>query len=227
MLQRPSPFKLLILDCDGVVVDSEPITTRVLTEMLNDLGVSIENKEVARRFTGHTFARTLELVARLLRAPVPVDFVPNYRDRTFAALEAELKPVQGIEAALDQIATPYCIASNGPHGKMRKTLGITSLLSRFEGRLFSSADVPRGKPFPDLYLFVARHFAVPPSACLVVEDSESGVTAALAAGMSVYGFSGSTPDGRLLAAGAHRVFREMSELPALVAGTRRNARSGT
>jgi HAD superfamily hydrolase (TIGR01509 family) len=185
--------------------------------MLNELGVSIESVDVARRFTGHTFARTLELVAQILRAPVPPDFVPNYRDRTFAALEAELKPVQGIEASLDQITIPYCIASNGPHGKMRKTLGITSLLSRFEGRLFSSADVPRGKPFPDLYLFVARHFAVPPSACLVIEDSESGVIAALAAGMSVYGFSGGTPDGRLLAAGAHRVFRQMSELPALIA----------
>jgi HAD superfamily hydrolase (TIGR01509 family) len=217
MLPR-SPFELLILDCDGVVVDSEPITTRVLTEMLNDLGASIEAEEVAQKFTGHTFARTLELVAELLGAPLPQGFVPNYHDRTFVALEAELKPVRGIETVLDQITIPYCIASNGPHGKMRKTLGITSLLSRFEGRMFSSADVPRGKPFPDLFLFVARHFAVQPSACLVVEDSASGVAAALAAGMHVYGFAEGTPDSRLLAAGAHRVFRQMSELPSLVAG---------
>jgi phosphoglycolate phosphatase len=104
----------LILDCDGVVVDSEPITTRVLTEMLNDLGTSIEAEEVAQKFTGHTFARTLELVAELLGAPLPQGFVPNYRDRTFAALEAELKPVRGIETVLDQITIPYCIASNGP-----------------------------------------------------------------------------------------------------------------
>jgi len=115
---------------------------------------------------------------------------------------------------------PYCIASNGQHAKMRKTLGITSLIERFEGRIFSSADVPNGKPFPDLFLFAARHFAVPPAACLVVEDSESGIAAALAAGMSVYGFSGRTSPARLLAAGAHRVFREMSELPTLVAGAR-------
>ena len=174
--------------------------------------------KVAQKFTGHTFARTVDLVAELLGAPLPQGFVPNYHDRTFAALEAELKPVRGIETVLDQITIPYCIASNGPHGKMRKTLGITSLLSRFEGRMFSSADVPRGKPFPDLFLFVARHFAVQPSACLVVEDSASGVAAALAAGMHVYGFAEGTPDSRLLAAGAHRVFRQMSELPSLVAG---------
>ena len=218
MLHHPASFELLILDCDGVVVDSEPITTRVLAEMLNDLGVPVEADFVARKFSGHTFARTLELVAELLAAPLPQDFVPRYRDRTFAALEAELRPVPGIEAALDQITIPYCIASNGPHGKMRKTLGITSLLPRFEGRMFSSVDVPRGKPFPDLFLFAARHFAVAPSACLVVEDSASGVAAALAAGMSVYGYSGGATDGRLLAAGAHKVFRQMSELPSLVTG---------
>jgi HAD superfamily hydrolase (TIGR01509 family) len=216
MLHRPR-FELLILDCDGVVVDSEPITTRILAEMLNELGVSLAADDLAQRFIGQTFARTLELVAELLAAPLPQEFVSEYRDRTFAAMEAELKPVPGIESALDQITVPYCIASNGPHGKMRKTLGITSLLSRFEGRLFSSADVPRGKPFPDLFLLAARHFAVPPAACLVVEDSASGVVAALAAGMSVYGFSGRPSDARLLNAGAHKVFHRMSELPSLVA----------
>jgi HAD superfamily hydrolase (TIGR01509 family) len=133
-------------------------------------------------------------------------------------MEADLKPVEGIEAALDQITIPYCIASNGPHSKMRKTLGITSLLPRFEGRLFSSDDVPRGKPFPDLFLLAARHFAVMASACLVIEDSASGVAAAVAAGMSVYGFSGNATDERLLAAGANRIFHQMSELPSLLTG---------
>jgi len=218
MLRRLSPFELLILDCDGVVVDSEPITMRVLTEMLNELGVVVGAEEANERFIGTTFNRTLELIAELLGRALPEDFVPNYRDRTFAALEAKLRPVPGIEAALDQIAIPYCIASNGPHAKMRKTLGITSLLPRFEGRMFSLADVARGKPYPDLFLHAARHFAVSPAVCLVIEDSVSGIAAALAAGMSVYGFSGSAPDGRLRAAGAHRVFHSMSELPALVAG---------
>jgi HAD superfamily hydrolase (TIGR01509 family) len=135
-------------------------------------------------------------------------------------MESNLKPVEGIGIALDQINIPYCIASNGPHAKMRKTLSITSLLARFEGRLFSSDDVPRGKPFPDLFLFAARRFAVSPSACLVVEDSASGVAAAVAAGMSVYGFSATKTDERLLAAGASRVFSQMSELPSLIAGGR-------
>lgn len=218
MTRNASPFELLILDCDGVVVDSEPITTRVLAEMFNELGVTISAEEVAETFTGHTFAHTLELVSGRLGAPLPQQFVENYRDRTFAAMEAELDPVPGIEAALDQITIPYCIASNGPHGKMRKTPGLTSLLSRFEGRLFSSSDVKRGKPFPDIYLFVARHFAVSPSVCLVIEDSPSGVAAARAAGMTCYGFSGTTAAQGLLDAGAHRVFFcQMSELPSLIA----------
>lgn len=215
----PDPsFQLLILDCDGVVVDSEPITMRVLAVMLNELGVSINAEEVARQLMGTTFDRTLECITGLLGAPLPADFVHRYRDRTFAAMEAELKPVPGIEAALDRITIPYCIASNGPHAKMRKTLSITALLPRFEGRLFSSADVPRGKPFPDLFLHAAGHYGMRPSDCLVIEDSISGIAAARAAGMFVYGFAGSAPETHLLRAGADRVFREMSELPALVAG---------
>lgn len=220
MLRSAQPFQLLILDCDGVVVDSEPITMRVLIEMLEELGVVIGAEEADERFVGTSFERDLELIVELLGRPLPEDFVRNYRERTFAALEAELKPVPGIEAALDRIEIPYCIASNGPHAKMRKTLGVTSLLPRFDGRMFSSADVPRGKPYPDLFLHAARHFGVSPTACLVIEDSATGIAAALAANMSVYGFSARAPDGRLRAAGAHEVFRSMSELPALVAGVR-------
>ena len=158
------------------------------------------------------------MIANLLGTALPRDFVRDYRDRTFAAMERELKPVQGIEQALDRIRVRYCIASNAPHAKMRKTLGITALLPRFEGRMFSSDDVPRGKPFPDLFLLAARHFNVPPAACLVIEDSASGIAAALAAGMSVYGFGESEAEKTLLAAGAHAVFRHMVDLPDLVAG---------
>ena len=205
-----------------MVVDSEPVTIRVLTEMLVELGASLSVAETARRFTGHTFARTLEIISEVLGAPPPRQFAAEYRDRTYAAMEIELKPVEGVEQALDRIWIPYCVASNGPHEKMRKTLGVTSLLPRFEGRMFSSADVARGKPFPDLFLHAARHFAVPPSACLVIEDSTSGIAAALGAGMTVYGFSGSEAESevKLLAAGAHKVFRQMSELPALAACAR-------
>ena len=211
---------MLILDCDGVVVDSEPVTIRVLADMLGELGAPLGVDEAARRFTGHTFARTLELVSELLGGPPPRKFAGDYRDRTYAAMARELKPVEGIERALDRIAIPYCVASNGPHEKMRKTLGITSLLPRFEGRMFSSVDVARGKPFPDLFLHAACHFSVPPSACLVIEDSASGIAAALAAGMAVYGFCGAKDGKELLAAGAHGVLRHMSELPDLAAGAR-------
>lgn len=210
------PYQLLILDCDGVVVDSEPITTRVLCEMLNALGVAIDLEQVVEMFSGHTFPRILERVTELLGRPLPGDFVNNYVSLTVAALEAELLPVPGIELALDEIEIPYCIASNGPHEKMRKTLGITALLPRFEGRMFSATQVPRGKPHPDLFLFAAQHFGVPPSACVVVEDSPSGVTGAVAAGMTVLGFAEASNAGRLFAAGAHGVFSRMADLSELL-----------
>ena len=111
MTHKSFPFELLILDCDGVVVDSEPITTRVLAQMLNELGVTISVEEVVATFSGHTF--TLEFASKRLGTSLPHEFIENYRDRTFAAMEAELKPVQGVEIALDQITIPYCVASNG------------------------------------------------------------------------------------------------------------------
>lgn len=207
---------LLILDCDGVVVDSEPITTRVLTDMLNELGVTIDADAVGRQFTGLSFARLLEQVGRLIASPLPADFVVDYGDRTFAAMERELRPVEGIELALDQLSLACCIASNGPHAKMRKTLGITALLQRFTGRMFSADDVVHGKPAPDLFLFAARHFAVEPRRCVVVEDSATGIAAARAAGMRALGFAAHTPADVLRAAGAHVVFGRMSELPGLL-----------
>ena len=131
--------------------------------MLPERVLSIGTDGETRKVTVRPFARTLEMIANLLGTALPRDFVRDYRDRTFAAMERELKPVQGIEQALDRIRVRYCIASNGPHAKMRKTLGITALLPRFEGRMFSSDDVPRGKPFPDLFMFAARRFSGSPA----------------------------------------------------------------
>jgi HAD superfamily hydrolase (TIGR01509 family) len=207
---------LLILDCDGVVVDSEPITTRVLADMLGELGVPIDGDTVARRFTGLSFARTLEVIGELLASPLPPDFVVSYRDRTFMAMELELQPVEGVEALLDELGIVYCVASNGPHAKMNKTLGITSMLPRFAGRMFSADDVVRSKPAPDLFLLAARHFGVEPGRCVVVEDSPTGIAAARAAGMHALGYAARTPADVLMAAGANAVFGRMSELPGLI-----------
>ena len=122
----------------------------------------------------------------------------------------------GIEDALDRLDVPFCVASSGDHTKMRTTLGITGLLPRFEGRIYSVTQVARGKPAPDVYLFAAADCGVAPEDCLVVEDTPPGVTGALAAGMKFVGFTAHTPASKLRDAGAHHLFDDMRALPELV-----------
>jgi HAD superfamily hydrolase (TIGR01509 family) len=124
----------------------------------------------------------------------------------------------GIEDALDRLGVPFCVASSGDHEKMNITLGITGLLPRFAGRIFSVTQVARGKPAPDVYLFAARQLGAEPSACLVVEDTPPGVQAGVAAGMTVFGYCAHTPEQKLKAAGAHRTFDDLRALPGMVSG---------
>lgn len=210
--------QLVIFDCDGVLVDSEPIANRVFAEMVGELGLAMTSEDVFERFGGRSMSYCVATVTDMLGRPVPAEFLGDYRSRLGAALEKELRPMPGIAAALDAIGVPYCVASSGDHQKMRTTLGITKLLPRFDGRLFSVTEVARGKPFPDVFLLAAERCGVEPAACAVVEDSPVGVAAGRAAGMRVLGYAAATPRRRLLAAGAHAVFDDMRELPALIGG---------
>jgi HAD superfamily hydrolase (TIGR01509 family) len=211
-----SRFALVIFDCDGVLVDSELITNRVFTKMLNELGVGISKEEAFETFVGRSMAQCLEIIAGLLGREVPADFVRQYHQRSATALKSELKAVQGIEAALEAIRVPYCVASNGSHEKMQTTLGLTGLLPKFKGKLFSVSEVVRGKPFPDVFLHAAAKSGVAPADCVVIEDTATGVSAGVAAGMTVYGYCAHTPAHRLIAAGAHGTFERMSDLPELL-----------
>jgi HAD superfamily hydrolase (TIGR01509 family) len=205
-------FALVIFDCDGVLVDSEVITCRVFTQMLNELGIAASTAEVFDQFVGKTMPQCLERVEAMLGHAVPENFVEQSHQRTAAALQLELKAVPGIVPVLDSIELPYCVASNGSHTKMQTTLGLTGLLDRFSNKRFSVSDVARGKPFPDLFLYAASQFGVAPGACVVIEDTATGVTAGVAAGMTVFGYSARTPARRLRDAGAHRTFKRMSDL---------------
>lgn len=205
----------VIYDCDGVLVDSEPISNRLLAEALTEIGLPTTTKESVRDFMGRSMADGLALIEARLGRPVPEDFVARYDARTEAAFARELRPVPGVIEALGAISLPDCVASSGAHPKMRFSLAKVGLLARFEGRLFSATDVARGKPHPDLFLHAARRMGFDPASTAVVEDSPAGVSAARAAGMVALGYAGRTEEGELAAAGA-RTFADMAELPALV-----------
>lgn len=213
-------FELVIFDCDGVLVDSERLSNQIFADMLGEIGIPVTLYYMYDNFMGHSMAHCLELVAVLLGRRPESGFAEAYRQRVRQAFEAELKAVPGIADALDNLGLPFCVASSGDHDKMRTTLGITGLLPRFEGKLFSVTEVARSKPAPDIFLHAARFHGIAPAACLVIEDSTVGATAAVAAGMTVFGYAALTPGARLMAAGCQRVFGTMAELPALVAANR-------
>jgi HAD superfamily hydrolase (TIGR01509 family) len=213
---QANAYDLVIFDCDGVLVDSELITARVFSEMLGESGFAVTMQDVFDQFVGKSLDQCLEILSRLFGRRVPPGFAVEYRARSGLALHSEVKPVAGIESVLAAIRVPYCVASNGTHDKMSTTLGATGLLDQFSGKMFSVADVTRGKPFPDLFLHAAARFGVPPSNCAVIEDTPTGVTAGVAAGMTVYGYCALTPAHRLTEAGAHFTFDRMEKLPALL-----------
>lgn len=216
-----NPFDLVILDCDGVLVDSEPISMRVDTEVLAELGWQLTNDEVVERFMGRTHEYMVAEIEAHLGRPLEAGWEAGFQGRYRDAFALQLKPVDGVVEALDALdasGTLTCVASSGGHQKMRFTLGLTDLWDRFEGRIFSATEVAQGKPAPDLFLHAAARMGVDPAVCAVVEDSRYGVAAARAAGMRVFAYgAGLTPADRL--AGPNTVvFGDMRQLPRLLTG---------
>jgi HAD superfamily hydrolase (TIGR01509 family) len=218
---------LVIFDCDGVLVDSEIISNRVLAEAFTAIGVPMTTEQAIHHFMGrsrtHLEARGAELYGR----PLPDGFYEGYAGTRDAAFERELAAVEGIHdavAALHAAGVATCVASSGTHRKMRLTLGMTGLWEPFEGRIYAAAEVEHGKPAPDLFLHAARSEGFEPADCTVVEDAPAGVTAGRAAGMRVLAYAGLT-DPALLG-DADVVFRAMHELPALALDGARAQQSG-
>jgi HAD superfamily hydrolase (TIGR01509 family) len=211
-----SRFDLVIFDCDGVLVDSEHLNIRTEAAILARLGWPISQSEIINRFVGRSAAYMQhEIEQRLGRA---IDWDAEFEVPCREVFERELTAVPGVVAALDRITTQTCVASSGSHDRMQFTLGITGLLDRFEGRIFSTSEVDHGKPAPDIFLHAATRMGVPPSRCAVVEDSVAGVTAGLAATMTVFAFTGGVTDAAQLAGGGAVVFDDMSLLPDLLRG---------
>ncbi|MFF7891490.1 HAD family hydrolase [Streptomyces sp. NPDC007907] len=209
---------LVIFDNDGVLVDSEPISNRLLAAYLTELGHPTTYEESIRDYMGSAMHRIHELVLERSGQRLPDNFDDVFHARVFAAFELELVAVTGASQVLEKLAAdgvPYCVASSGSHERIRVAHRATGLERWFdEERIFSSQDVGRGKPAPDLFLYAAERMGVAPERCVVVEDSPLGVRAALAAGMDVYGFTAMTTAEKL--AGARRLFSDMGELPDLL-----------
>ena len=213
---KKSRFDLVIFDCDGVLVDSELITNRIFAGMLNEMGIPVSLDDMFEQFVGRSMPQCLELTAELLGRPVPDGFLPEFQARTAAALKSELKAVPDIEEVLATMGIPFCVASSGTHEKMHTTLGVTGLLPKFQGKMYSVTEVAKSKPAPDVFLYAARQSGVDASACAVIEDTPTGVRAGVAAGMTVFGYCALTPQQRLIAAGAHYTFERMRDLPELI-----------
>ena len=216
-MSRPD-IELVIFDCDGVLVDSEPIANRVFAEQLSLAGFPFTTAEAMQYLKGRSLVGCLDWLAGHFGRLPPAEFVDTLQRATFAAYRTGLRTVEGIEEALAAIQQPICVASNSDPVKLQLTLSLGGLLARFQGRMFSASEVPNGKPAPDLFLHAAATLQTPPAACLVVEDSPHGVAAAVAAGMRVLGYAGSDhADPEALAALGALVFRRMADLPGLIA----------
>jgi HAD superfamily hydrolase (TIGR01509 family) len=205
----------VIFDCDGVLVDSEPISCGILAEMLTEAGLPHTVEQAMERFVGRSMATCVQIIERELGRPMPTEMTEEFQRRTFEAFERELRPVAGVEEVLDWLPWAACIASSGDHAKLGTTLTATGLLPRFEGRVCSATEVARGKPHPDLFVHAARRMGAQPERCAVIEDSVLGVQAGRAAGMRVFGYSATFGAEKLEAAGAI-AFHAMSELPGLL-----------
>jgi HAD superfamily hydrolase (TIGR01509 family) len=206
-------FGLVIFDCDGVLVDSEPLANRIFAGQLARAGLHLPVDEVMRQFVGRTKAGCIAHAEALLGRPLPADFGDAWDTALYGTLAKELRTVQGVEEMLDRLAVPYCVATNSSRERLRIALEATGLRTRFEGRMFSAADVPNPKPAPDLFLHAACAMGVAPGRCAVIEDTPTGVRAALAAGMTALGYCGAphTDAAALQSAGA-TLFRQMDDL---------------
>lgn len=217
LIMTQSPVDLVIFDCDGVLVDSERICIKVDAMIMADLGCTFTEAEIIERFVGSSTEVYTAAVEERLGRSLEKGWQQQYEHLYDAAFEAELTAVDGIAEVLGRLTTAVCVASNGDHAGIRRSLEIADLTGHFKDHIFSATDVRRGKPAPDLFQHAARSMGVQPERCAVIEDSAYGVQAARAAGMRAFGYCGGlTPASRLEGAGTV-VFDDMRDLPELLA----------
>ena len=208
------PYDLVIFDCDGILVESEELACRIYVDMFREHGHVLDYKETLHKFYGMTLENRLKISEQELGWKPPVDFVSTFHTRELELSETELKTVPHIHELIKSIALPKCVASNGSRKEILFRLRIADLLDHFGGAIFSGTEVAHPKPAPDVYLAAAQSFNVAPERCIVIEDSVLGVTAAVSAGMKVYGYASFNSPETLSTVGAipFSTMLEMKEL---------------
>lgn len=218
----PAAIDLLIFDCDGVLVDSEVIACDAVAAALAAIGHALSAERVGERFVGMSNKDMYAALERERGAPLPASFDAEMNRLAAERFARELRPMAGLEGALARLAPRKCVASSSTPAMLAQKLDWAGLSPWFDGAVFSTALVARGKPAPDIFFYAAERMGVAPAQALVIEDSAPGIAAAKAAGMTVFGFTGGSHcraghGDRLAASGADLVFADMRELPALVA----------
>jgi HAD superfamily hydrolase (TIGR01509 family) len=214
-------FKHIIFDCDGVLIDSEALSMAIDQRLLAESRVFISEADMHRRFVGKTFQAMIADVEQEYGMVLPPGLEARKDALMVEAYQRDLKAIAGVALALAQIDLPKSIGTNGPRARALLALEVTGLKPHFEERLTTFEDVERGKPHPDIYLLAAKRAGVLPSNCVVIEDSLTGVTAAVAAGCYTLGFTGAhlhrSEHGLQLAElGAAQVFHHMADLPKII-----------
>jgi HAD superfamily hydrolase (TIGR01509 family) len=212
---------VVIFDCNGVLVDSEPLATAIMSQEFTRAGFPLTPDMIAHYFTGRRPADMFADVEFATGRRLPAGFAASVAESILCRFRRELRPTHHAAYALSWLRGPKCVASSSPIERIRVSLECTGLIRFFEPNLFSASDVLNGKPAPDLLLHAARKMDIEPGACIVVEDSPVGVTAGVAAGMTVIGFAGAshaTSDtaNQLRAAGAHDVITDLRALKSTI-----------
>jgi HAD superfamily hydrolase (TIGR01509 family) len=212
-------LRLVIFDCDGVLVDSETISNNVLARLLSDEGLPTTLAQARRDYQGLLLGEVVRSAEAKLARPLPAGWLARYERERAEEFRRALAPVHGVAALVASVLAAgieVCVASQGKLEKTRLSLELTGLRRLFgERALFSAESVPRGKPHPDLFLHAASAMGAPPAASAVVEDTPSGVTAAVAAGMRAIGYAADSDEAALRAAGAE-IVHSLDEVPGLL-----------
>lgn len=183
-------FDLVIFDCDGVLVDSEMLSAGVLMGMMAEVGLPITPEIFRSDFLGRSFAAAAGRAEQRFGRALPDDFQLQYRERLLHRMRLDLRAMDGVLDVLPMLSVPFCLATSSSPQRLALSLAVAGLESHFADKCFTASEVSNGKPAPDLFLHVAARMGVEPSRCLVIEDSEMGVRAGLAAGMPVWHFAG-------------------------------------